>query len=228
MFNQSILAVSAHPDNVEFSTGGSLARWISEGRKVFQIVCIDGGKGTHDPAIKPSERAVLRREEQLAAARSLNISKVFFLDYPDGELNKSPNLVSILTSYIRLQPERLVSWDPWHRYKLHLDHCAPGKAAIDAVMAAGNPHCFPALLDEKLHPHAFPEVYLFGTDQPDTWVDITNTIEHKLYAIACHQSQMDRISTHMNDIRSCNAEYGKHGSFTYAEAFKVLHPFCDT
>jgi LmbE family N-acetylglucosaminyl deacetylase len=229
MVNQSILAVSAHPDDVEFTTGGSLARWISEGWKVSLIVCTDGGKGTHDPAIKPSKLAVLRREEQLAAARSLGITEVFFLDYPDGELNKSPNLVSDLTRYIRqVQPRRLVSWDPWHRYELHPDHRAAGQAALDAVLAAGNPHYFPELLDETLHHHAVPEVYLFGAEQPDTWVDTTNTIEQKYNAIACHQSQMDHISTLMNDLRSCNADYGQQGGYTYAEAFKVLHPFCDT
>ncbi|MHB1449046.1 MAG: PIG-L deacetylase family protein [Bellilinea sp.] len=229
MSGKSILAVSAHPDDVEFTVGGSLARWISEGWKVSLIVCTDGGKGTLDPTIKPSDLAVLRREEQLAAARLLSIIEVFFLDFPDGELNKSPNLVSMLARYIRqVQPGRLVSWDPWHRYELHPDHRAAGQATLDAVLAAGNPHYFPELLDEGLHAHAVPEVYLFGAEQPDTWVDITAAIEQKINAIACHQSQMDRVSTLMNDLRTCNADYGKQGGFPYAEPFKVLHPFCDT
>lgn len=229
MYEKIILAVSAHPDDVEFTTGGSLARWISEGWLVYLAVCTDGGKGTQDPTVKPVELATQRRAEQLAAAEALGVTEVFFLDYPDGELNQSTRLVVELAQIIRqVRPDRIVGWDPWHRYELHPDHRAAGQAALDAVLAAGNPHYFPEFLDEGLHPHAVPEVYLFGAEQPDTWVDITTTIEQKLNAIACHKSQMDRVSTLMNDLRSCNADYGKQGGFTYAEAFKVIHPFCDT
>ena len=229
MGEKRLLAVSAHPDDVEFTAGGSLARWITEGWKVYLAVCTDGGKGTHDPAVNPSELASLRREEQLASAAVLGVTGVLFLENPDGELNRSTKLVSDLARLIRrVRPERIVGWDPWHRYELHPDHRAAGLATLDAVLAAGNPHYFPELLGEGLLAHAVPEAYLFGAEQPDTWVDISSTIERKLEAIACHRSQMSRVSTLMDDLRVCNANYGKQGGSAYAEAFKILRPFCDT
>lgn len=229
MTEELVLAVSAHPDDVEFTAGGSLARWISEGWKVYLAVCTDGGKGTQDPAIIPGELAAVRREEQRAAAAVLGVTDVTFLEHPDGELNQSPQLVTELARLIRrIQPKRIVGWDPWRRYELHPDHRAAGLATLDAVLAAGNPHYFPELLGEGLPAHTAPEVYLFGAEQPDTWVDITQTIEQKLNAITCHRSQMSRVSTLLNDLRACNADYGKEGGTAYAEAFKVLHPFCDT
>ena len=229
MGEKSILAVSAHPDDMEFTAGGSLARWITEGWKIYLAVCTDGGKGTHDPTVIPTELAALRRDEQLAAAAVLGVSEVLFLDNPDGELNQSPRLVFDLMRLIRpVWPERIVGWDPWHRYELHPDHRSAGLATLDAVLAAGNPHYFPELLGNGLQPHAVLEVYLYGAEQPDTWIDITTTIERKLEAIACHHSQTDRTSRLLDDLRICNANYGKQGGSEYAEAFKVLHPFCDT
>ncbi len=225
----SILAVSAHPDDVEFTAGGSLAQWRSEGWKIHLAVCTDGGKGTHDPTIEPAGLAAQRHEEQPRAAAVLGICEVIFLDHRDGELSHTGGLVAELARLIRhFRPERLVAWDPWRRYELHPDHRAAGLATLDAVLAAGNPHYFPELLDEGLEAHAVPEVYLFDVEQPDAWVDITKTIERKLEAIACHRSQTGQVSTLLNDLRACNANYGKQSGSAYAEAFKVLHPFCDT
>ena len=220
MSGKSILAVSAHPDDVEFTAGGSLARWVSEGWKVYLAVNTDGGKGTHDPPIKPGE---------LAAAVALGVTNVFFLENPDGELNRSAHPECELTRRIRrVRPERIVGRGPWRRYELHPDYRAAGPATLDAILAAGNPHFFPKLIDEGLQAHAVPEVYLFGAEQLDTWVDITQTIKQKLNAIASHRSQMSRVSTLMSNLRACNANYGKLGGSAYAEALKMLHPFCNT
>jgi LmbE family N-acetylglucosaminyl deacetylase len=64
-----ILAISAHPDDIEFTSDGSLARWIGEGWTVSLVVCTDGGKGSQDPSVIPVERAIIRQAEQQAAAR---------------------------------------------------------------------------------------------------------------------------------------------------------------
>jgi LmbE family N-acetylglucosaminyl deacetylase len=53
---KSILVVSAHPDDVEFTAGGSLTRWSAEGWEINLAVCMDGGKGAYDPTIKPAGR----------------------------------------------------------------------------------------------------------------------------------------------------------------------------
>lgn len=221
--------MSAHPDDVEFTSGGSIARWAAEGWTVYLVVCTDGGKGSHDPAVSPAELATRRRGEQIAAAEVLDIAEVVFLDHPDGELNRAPDLVAELTRLMRrFRPRRVLTWDPWRRYELHPDHRTAGLASLDAVLAAGNPHYFPGQLAEGLAAHQVQEVYLYGAEEPDTWVDITATLERKLAAIARHRSQVERASNLMEDVRRCNADYGRQGRSRYAEAFKVLRPFCDT
>jgi LmbE family N-acetylglucosaminyl deacetylase len=224
-----ILTVSAHPDDVEFTSGGSLARWNTEGWTVYLAVCTDGGKGSHDPAVDPVALAIQRREEQLAAAEVLGIAEAVFLEHPDGELSRAPDLAAELTRLIRrFRPYRVVTWDPWRRYELHPDHRAAGMATLDAVLAAGNPHYFPRQRAEGLAAHQVAEVYLYGAEEPDTWVDITATLEGKLAAIACHRSQVEHTPDLLERVRSCNGEYGRESGSPYAEAFKVLHPFCDT
>lgn len=224
-----LLAVSAHPDDVEFTSGGSLARWVAEGWRVHLVVCTDGSKGSHDPLVQPCELARLRRQEQEAAGKSLGITQIVWGNYSDGELSRTSDLVEWLTEIFRqVRPYRLLSWDPWKPYQLHPDHRAAGLAVLDAVLAAGNPHFFPAQLARGLRPHRVAEVYLFGADQPDVWVDITATLETKLTAIKQHSSQIDNASELVARMHHCNRDYGVQGGYTYAEAFKVLHPFCDT
>jgi len=239
-----ILAVSAHPDDVEFTSGGSLARWAAEGWRTHLVVCTDGGKGSLDPRVDPQVLAARRREEQRAAAETLGVAEVAFLDHPDGTLAAAPDLVEELGGLIRrFRPQRLLGWDPWRRYQLHPDHRAAGLATLDAVLAAGNPHYFPEQLAEGGEAHQVPEVYLFGAEEPDTWVDITETFERKVVAIAAHHSQVARLPDLVEGMRRCNRDYGQQCGrvdadssesgridtrCTYAEAFKVLHPFCDT
>lgn len=224
----TILAVSAHPDDIEFTSGGALARWSAEGWAVHLVVCTDGGKGSHDPTMDPAALAAQRREEQHAAARALGITHVLFLDHADGGLGQTPALAEALTRLIRhLCPDRLLGWDPWRRYQLHPDHRAAGLAILDAALAAGNPHYYPEQLADGLAVHRIEEAYLFGTEEPDTWVDITATFERKLAAIACHRSQVERWSEVVENLGRCNRDYGQQCGYAYAEGFKVLRPFCD-
>ncbi len=217
-----ILAISAHPDDTEFTSGGSLARWADEGWTVSLIACTDGGKGSQDPTVVPAELAAIRQSEQRAAARVLGIADVIFLGHPDGELSRAPNLVETLALHIRRQrPDRLVSWDPWKSYQLHPDHRAAGVAALDAVLAAGNPHYFLHQLADGLFPHQVPEVYLYGAAEPDTWVDITATFEPKIAAIEAHRSQVGHLRSLAEQMSYCNREYGEQGGVTYAEAFQA-------
>jgi LmbE family N-acetylglucosaminyl deacetylase len=224
-----LLAVAAHPDDVEYTSGGSLARWIAEGWVVHLVVCTDGGKGSQNPDDNPKSVAKLRRAEQEKAAKVLGVHEVIWLGYSDGVLTQAANLVEQLAFQIRSsRPTRLLTWDAWRPYQLHSDHRAAGLASVDAVLAAGNPHFYPKQLDEELKPHRVEEAFLYGTDQPDKWVNITNTFEVKMEAIKCHLSQVDHLPELARKMSHCNKDYGAEKGYTYAEAYKVLHPFCDT
>jgi len=222
------IVLCAHPDDAEFTCAGTVALWTSQGHDIRYVVCTDGEKGSHNPTIRPAELAGTRRAEQRSAAMTLGVKEVLFLGYSDGELATTQDLKAALTRLIRhLRPDRLLTWDPWRRYQLHPDHRACGLAALDAVLAAGNPHYFPMQRAEGLQAHRTEEVWLFGTDQPDEWVDITETFHRKMEAIRSHHSQVDQRWEVVEQMSRCNRDFGAACGCAYAEAFKVLRPFCE-
>lgn len=221
------LVIAAHPDDAEFTSGGTIARLVHEQWQVYYAICTNGDKGSANPCESPHRLAQLREQEQRAAGKILGLSEIWFLGHPDGALARADTLVIDVARLIRaVKPDRLFAWDPWRHYQLHPDHRAAGLAALDAVLAAGNPHYFPDQLDPT-RAHRVEDVYLFGSDQPDTWVDVTATFAQKMRAIEEHRSQVTNLRVLTEQMTRCN-----HGDSTseiiYAEAFKVLHPFCDT
>ena len=87
---QSVLAIGAHPDDVEFGAGGTLAKWAAAGCVVHHLVCTDGSKGTWDPHADIGALVARRQHEQREAARRIagdNAGEVVFLGYVDGELD---------------------------------------------------------------------------------------------------------------------------------------------
>lgn len=222
-----VLVVVAHPDDAEFTSGGSIALWAGAGADITCVVCTDGSKGGEDLRDDDDAVRALREVEQRHAATILGISEVVFLRYPDGELDAVRALQQELTILIRrFGPDRLVTWDAWRPYQLHPDHRATGLAAVDAVLAAGNPRIRPEL-GGGLPPHRVPEIYLFGTDNPDVWVDVSATYQRKLDAIAAHHSQTERLAGLGESMRRCNRDYGQACGCDYAETFKVLRPYCE-
>jgi hypothetical protein len=81
---KTLMAIMAHPDDIDFGSSGSIAKWCSEGWTVYYVLTTSGDKGTHNAAISHQELAAIREEEQRAAARILGVKEVFFLGYPDG------------------------------------------------------------------------------------------------------------------------------------------------
>ena len=222
------MVVAAHPDDVEFTSGGTVAKWALEGADVRYVLCTDGSKGGDDLMIDDMTLRDLREAEQRAAAEALGVKEVVFLRHPDGDLASAVGLRLELVVLIRKwRPHTLLTWDAWRPYQLHPDHRAAGLVAVETVLAAGNPRFFPELANEGLKAHQIAEIYLFGSDAPDIWVDISDTFEHKLKALACHRSQIGDGAYAMAQIEGCNRAMGQQHGVTVAEAFKVLHPFCE-
>ncbi len=223
-----VLVVAAHPDDAEFTSGGTIALWAGQGWNIRYVVCTDGSKGGDDLGIDDMALRDLREAEQRAAAETLRIRDVVFLRYPDGDLASAGDLRRNLVELIRRwRPDILLTWDAWRPYQLHPDHRATGLAAVEAVLAAGNPRRFPELVADGLPAHRVGEVYLFGTDSPDRWVDISETFERKLKAIACHRSQVGDGNGILAQINGCNRSPGEQQRVSYSEGFKVVRPFCE-
>jgi LmbE family N-acetylglucosaminyl deacetylase len=224
-----ILGIFAHPDDPEFSMGGSAALWADQGHEVYYCIVTDGSAGSNDPNQDLRELVRIREEEQRAAARVLGVREVFFLGYKDGVLEPTLELRRELTRLIRhLKPDRVVCGDPTaffygDEYINHADHRAAAEAAVAAVFpSAPTRPIFPELLAEGLEPHQVKELYITA-DQggPYTvYVDISSTIERKIEALRCHASQ---VQVGDGDwVRNWAAETGKTAGLTYAEAFRVM------
>jgi LmbE family N-acetylglucosaminyl deacetylase len=226
----SALAVYAHPDDPEISAGGTLARWADAGAQVWLLITTRGDKGTTDPDADLDALAEARTAETAAAAAALGFAGHFRLEYDDGDLVDDAALRGAITRYVReLAPEAVLCPDPTavffgDSYFNHRDHRMTGWATLDAVApAAGNPHYFPEHLGEGLATHQVRSVYLTGTLEPNCWVDISATLERKIDALFCHESQLTETGEWFRDfLRTSAEEAGRAAGVTYAEGFRRL------
>jgi LmbE family N-acetylglucosaminyl deacetylase len=228
---QKVMSIHAHPDDQEFTVAGTLAKWSRTGCEVISVVITSGDAGSNDPshdaAYKPT-LARLREAEQNAANEILGIRQTIYLHYPDGELEPTLALRKELTKLIRThKPDVVVTGDPQavfygNGYINHPDHRAAAQAATYAVFpSAGSRLLFAELLKEGFEPHNVKRLYLHGPEKPDTWVDISGTIDAKLAALKKHASQLGDWDPEKM-IREWAAEEGKEKEMDYAEAYKVM------
>jgi LmbE family N-acetylglucosaminyl deacetylase len=201
---ERILVVTAHPDDVDFGAAGSVAVWTGRGTKVSYCIVTDGDAGGSDQSITRPEMAVIRREEQLTAARAVGVSDVTFLGFPDGRVTPTLELRAAIARVIRqVRPDRVVTQSPernWTRiYASHPD-LATGEAAACAVYPdARNPFAFPELMAEGLEPHVVPELWVMATDRANRVVDATDVYPKKLAALKSHVSQVGD-GEHLDDL----------------------------
>jgi LmbE family N-acetylglucosaminyl deacetylase len=231
------LAIGAHPDDIEFGCGGTLAKWAAAGCTIVHVVCTDGSKGSWDPDEDPARLAAARRDEQRAASRALGGSgEVLFLSWPDGELEAGAReRTQVAAAIRRYQPDVVLGHDPWKRYRLHPDHRNAGYLTTDGVVAARDPLFLSEL---ALAAHRPSTILLFEADEPDHLEDITPTIDKKISALLEHTSQL-RSTMHIDSaivagrsapdvvafergLRERHSAIGEPAGFAFAEAFKRI------
>lgn len=228
-----ILCIAAHPDDLDFGCAGSVAAWVAEGHEVVYCLVTDGQAGGFDNTISRDEMAEIRRREQTAAAKTVGVTELHFLGFPDGAVEPTLDLRCALSRVIRIvRPDRVVSQSPERNYDRiyasHPDHLATGEATMAAVYPdARNEFAFPRLLTEEgLEPHSVPELWLIGGPDPDRWIDTTDWIQRKIDALLCHESQMQAPAEMPDRIREWGRQTAKAGGLDdgqTAEAFRVIN-----
>lgn len=226
----SALAVYAHPDDPEISAGGTLARWAAAGADIWVLITTQGEKGSQDPEADLDQLAATRVDEMRRAAKVLGLAGTFHLEHHDGELPDDRDLRREIARRVReLRPEVVLCPDPTavffgDQYYNHADHRVTGFATLDAVApASGNPHYFPEHLDDGLGVHKIHTVYLSGTLEPNCWVDIGDTLETKIDALFCHESQLtDTGEWFRQFLRDRAEEAGRAAGVRYAEGYRRL------
>jgi LmbE family N-acetylglucosaminyl deacetylase len=220
------LAVYAHPDDPEVACGGTLARWAAEGSDVRLVIVNAGDKGSGDPDTDPAGLTRQRAGEVAAAVGVLGLGGYDLLGYPDGEVDNDVTLRGRLVELIRRhRPQVVVAPDPTavffgDSYVNHRDHREVGWAVLDAVApAASSPLYFPDAGDA----HQVETLLLSGTLAPDSWVDVTATVDKKVAAVSCHESRLGGEPELVGKLlRARTSEAGTHADVTHAEAYRRL------
>jgi LmbE family N-acetylglucosaminyl deacetylase len=197
-----VLVVLAHPDDPEFYCGGTIARWAASGRDITYCLLTRGDKGADDDSLSTLELAEIREVEQRAAAKTLGVHKVMFLNELDGYVLPTLDLRRDIVRVIRqVKPQVVVTCDPTNffpssTYINHADHRAAGQATLDAVYpAARSSLYFPELSQEEgLQPYKVREVYIAGAQHPNITVDITDFFSQLVAALGEHRSQIKDIT----------------------------------
>ncbi len=217
------MVVTPHPDDAEFGVAGSVARWAREGKQVVYVVCTNGDKGTSDRTVSPESLARMREREQLAAADVLGVREVTFLRHSDQCLEDTPEFRKQIVRLIRMyRPETVVTSDPYRRYFWHRDHRIAGQVTLDSVFPYARDHlAFPELLMVGLEPHKVKGMLLWGSDDPNYCIDITDTWDIKMQALRCHESQVGAIPFDMLEgwARERCREAALEQDYDLAEAF---------
>ena len=228
-----VLGVFAHPDDVDFGAGGTVARWVAEGLTVSYLIVTRGDSGGFDDTPR-EQMPILREAEQRAAAAEVGVTEVEFLDgYRDGYLTPTIELRRDITAAIRrYRPDRILTTSPLRRWERisgpsHPDHLAVGEATTCAVYPdARNPFAFPELLAAGLEPWVVREVWYSAGPNPDHVVDVTDTFEVKLAALGKHLSQTGHIEDLAGVLRRRMeplAEAAGLPAGHLAEAFTIVH-----
>jgi len=231
------MVVAAHPDDPDFGVAGSAARLTRDGHAVHYLIPTSGDAGSDDSSIPPAELMRVREAEQTAAGEILGLASLRFLRFPDGELEPSLQLRKAIVRVMReLKADVVLCQDPRSlvdddsTYLNHPDHRAAGQAALDAAFpAAGNPSAFRDLLAEGLEAHKVKEVWLYftGGQHVNHFVDITETLEQKIAALAAHASQLGDWAT-SGGLRKEMTKWAEDAAarrelaFKYAEAFQRI------
>lgn len=225
---ESAMVIVAHPDDIEFTCAGTVARWVQGGSRVAYVVCTSGEVGIAEMGMTKEKAMKIREAEQLDAAGLVGVKDVVFLREPDGMLQATLELRKKLVREIRrFKPEIVVCGDPtivWagNSYINHPDHRAAATAALDATFpAAGQPNLFEELAEEGFSAHKPRKVYVTGWSGSDLFVNIEDTIDRKIAALRAHKSQMRDWDPEPR-IKEWAAERGQGKEMAYAEGYRVV------
>jgi len=222
-----VLGIAAHPDDLDFGAGGTLAAFAAQGAAVHYLQLTDGCKGSSDPITNCKKVAKIRQQEQLQACKIIGGKSVQFLNHIDGELQATMALKEQIVKVIReLKPDVVITTDPTMIYAAtygvidHSDHRAAGQATLDAVYPLARDHlAFPKLLKQGYEPHKVKTILLTNFEHKNYYLDITNTLDTKLQAAAAHASQIDDLESLQQAFTVMAEQDGRQAGCKFAEGF---------
>lgn len=226
---QRVLVIMAHPDDPDFTCAGTVSQMARQEIEVTYMILTNGDKGNHNPEITRNQLIAMRKIEQRAAAELCGVKEVLFMGEEDGFLRPTREIRARVTRQIRrIRPEIVVCPHPDRYfsgtgYINHPDHRNAGLVALEAIFpAADNPMFYPEMADEGYLPHKISQLYIFGHEEPNVEVDITQDINTKIQAILCHTSQIAEPETAPERWKERWGDKQKEGSMRYVERFRCM------
>ena len=198
---QNVLAIGAHPDDIEFGCGGTLMKMAKKGYNVYTLVMTRGEMGG---------KANVRRREQEKAAKFIGVKKVFWGNFKDTHIPSNKRVVSLVEDIIKKTKSQTVFIN---YYKdTHQDHRLIAENAVASSRHIKNVF--------------FYEVPTTQRFNPDVFVDISDILKDKLKLVSLHASQVSKTGVEelsiLETARSCANFRGFQARIKYAEAFKSL------
>jgi len=233
MAKNIVLGVGAHPDDMDFTSSGTIAKLVEEGWDAYYLICTDGSRGSRHHTTTHDELKKTRQDEQREAGKHLGLKDFFFLDFEDTQLMCDPKLKEEIVRVIRtVKPKVVITMDPtfyysssspWNKHMSfinHTDHRAAGLATMDAVFPLSRDRLsFPEHELEGLKTHKVDELWFTSFEKKEYVVDITNTFDKKLKALSSHKSQIDDFEALEREVRAHAAHFADEETFEYAESF---------
>jgi LmbE family N-acetylglucosaminyl deacetylase len=195
---EKVLAVVAHPDDLEYGAAALVARWTRAGAEVVYLLATRGEAGID--GMEPAEAARVRTEEQVASAAVVGVSTVEFLDHPDGTVEDGlPLRQDVAVAIRRHRPDTVLLFnhrETWGPGRLNSpDHRNVGAAALDAIGDAGNRWIFPGAAG--LPPHGgVQEALVCGSPLATHAADVTDTVDLAVASLAEHRAYLAGLGDH--------------------------------
>jgi len=228
-----VLAICAHPDDIEIHAGGLAALLVQSGQEVEFVLVTSGDRGTADPTRTREQVAAVREEEQRRAAAALGVDRITFLRFADGDVQFE--LRALREQVVRLirekRPRTIVTHDPFGRGEngdpcsVYPDHRAVGAVVFEAAyVAAPAPLYHPEMLSASVRPHKPERLLCIMSDRPAFFVDIGASFDQKWDAVRQHRSQGRALAEMECFFRRIAAEQGALAGCELAEGYWELLP----
>ena len=220
---KTIVAVAAHPDDLEFGCPMMVRKLISKGYEAYYVIATTGENGSKRKINSRVKRIEIRKKEQLTAAKKIGVKKVIFFNFRDGYLEYTNTLRKRLTLLIKkIKPEIVFTFDPSNQKfdnlnLFHRDHRIMAQSVFDACFAARNEFIYPSTYGI----HSVSKIYFFGSDRPDYFIDITKDIDIKLDILSSHESQFSDFNEFKKYFKENIAKNTK--KYKYSEAFRMMN-----
>jgi LmbE family N-acetylglucosaminyl deacetylase len=231
---RSALVVVAHPDDCEFSCGGTIAKWCAASCDISLVVLTDGTLGSHDVRIGARKLADVREDEQRRGAKTLGIQRLQFWAQADGHLQATAELIERLAGTVRaLRPEVVMAHDPWRHHQFHPDHIAAGNLVMAALYRSREPRVSVSFEGVERRAWSPTGAWLFGAQDVNHVEAVESHLEQKLAAILCHESQAptsmgfeigddEGKQQFMEKVRARAAAAGSPAGIAAGEEFHVI------